>query len=107
MSALLRTVVGFGEEQGMPNIKSAKKRLLTAAKAREGNKSAKSRIATTRRKFMEIAAGGDKAAAQKAFNTFCSALDKGVKRGVIKKGNADRRKGRAALRMNAAFPPVA
>lgn len=87
----------------MPNITSAKKRLRTSDKAREGNKSAKSRITTTRRKFMLAVAGGDKAAATTAFNTFCSALDKGVKRGVVKKGNASRRKGRAAQRMNKAF----
>ncbi len=86
----------------MPNIKSAKKRLITSEKARQGNKSVKSRITTTRGKFYAAVAGDDKAAAQTAFDAFCSALDMGVKRGAIKKNNANRRKSRAALRLNAA-----
>jgi small subunit ribosomal protein S20 len=85
----------------MPNIESAKKRLRTSEKARQGNKSVKSRITTARAKFFTAVAGDDKAAAQTTFNTYCSALDMGVKRGSIKKNNANRRKSRAALRMNA------
>ncbi|MDP6629607.1 MAG: 30S ribosomal protein S20 [Kiritimatiellia bacterium] len=85
----------------MPNIKSAKKRLRTSEKARQGNKSVKSRINTARAKFYKAVVGDDKAAAQTALNSFCSALDMGVKRGAIKKNNANRRKSRARLRMNA------
>ena len=88
----------------MPNIESAKKRLRTSEKARQGNKSVKSRITTTRRKFYATVTGDDKAAAVAAYTTYSSALDKGVKRGAIKKNNADRRKSRAALRVNSAFP---
>ncbi|NQU39129.1 MAG: 30S ribosomal protein S20 [Lentisphaerae bacterium] len=87
----------------MPNIKSAKKRLLTSEKSRQGNKSVKSRITTTRRKFISAVAGDDKTAADAAFGTFCSALDKGVKRGAIKKNNANRRKSRAAARLSSGF----
>ncbi len=87
----------------MPNIKSAKKRLRTSEKARQGNKSVKSRVTTARGKFYAAVAGDDQAAATTAFNTYCSALDKAVKRGAIKKNNASRRKSRAALRLNAAF----
>jgi small subunit ribosomal protein S20 len=87
----------------MPNIKSAKKRLRTSEKARQGNKSVKSRITTTRRSFYTAVVGDDQAAARTALSTYCSALDKGVKRGAIKKNNASRRKSRATQRMNAAF----
>ncbi|MBL7076832.1 MAG: 30S ribosomal protein S20 [Kiritimatiellae bacterium] len=87
----------------MPNIESAKKRLRTSDKARQGNKSVKSRIATARTKFYAAVKSEDKAAAVTAFNTFCSSLDMGVKRGAMKKNNANRRKSRAALRMNAVF----
>jgi len=86
----------------MPNIKSAKKRLRTSEKARQGNKSVKSRITTARTKFYAAVASDDTAAAQTAFNTYCSSLDMGVKRGAIKKNNASRRKSRAAVRLNAA-----
>jgi len=85
----------------MPNIKSAKKRLRTSEKARQVNKSVKSRITTARAKFYAAVKSEDQAAAQTAFNTFSSALDKAVKRGAIKKNNADRRKSRAALRLKA------
>ncbi len=88
----------------MPNIKSAKKRLRTSEKARQGNRSVKSRITTARAKFYAAVAGDDKATAQTTFNTYCSALDMAVKRGAIKKNNANRRKSRAALRMNALQP---
>jgi small subunit ribosomal protein S20 len=87
----------------MPNIESAKKRLRTSEKARQGNKSVKSRITTTRRKFYATVTGDDKAAAVAACTTYSSALDMGVKRGAIKKNNANRRKSRAALRINSAF----
>ena len=85
----------------MPNIKSAKKRLRTAEKNRVLNKTRRSRVTTTRRKFMEAAAGDDQAAGRQAFNAYCSALDKAVKRGVLLKNNADRRKSRAAKRLAA------
>ena len=42
----------------MPNIKSAKKRMLTSEKSRQGNKSVKSRITTVRRRFY-AAVGGE------------------------------------------------
>ena len=91
----------------MPTIKSAKKRLLTSEKSRQVNKSVKSRITTTRHKFFIATAGDDKAAALAAFSTYCSALDKAVKRGAIKKNNASRRKSRASLRVNSAFAEAA
>ncbi len=102
MCGLFENQIGWERNKGMPNIKSAKKRLRTAEKARQGNKSVKSRITTARAKFYAAVAGTDKDAASAAFDTYCSALDKAVKRGAIKKNNADRRKSRAALRMNAA-----
>jgi len=83
----------------MPNIKSAKKRLRTADKNRVLNKTRRSRVTTTRRKFMETSVGDDKDAARQAFSAYCSALDNAVKRGAILKNNANRRKSRAAKRL--------
>jgi ribosomal protein S20 len=36
------------------------------------------------------------------FQAYCSELDKAAKNGVIKRNNADRRKSRANLKLNAA-----
>lgn len=87
----------------MPNIKSAKKRLRTSEKARQGNKSVKRRVTTASAHFYATVSGPNKDAAMSALTTYCSALDKAVKRGAIKKNNANRRKSRATLRMSAAF----
>ena len=44
---------------------------------------------------------GDKAKATEAFKSFCSTLDKTAKKGAISKNAADRRKARAAAKLNA------
>ena len=43
---------------------------------------------------------GKKEAAEKEFKTFVSGLDKAVKKGIISKNTADRKKSRAQLKMN-------
>ena len=80
----------------MPNIKSAAKRVKTAAKANLRNRAVKSELLTYRRKFMEAVAAGDKAAATEASKTYASKLDKAAKKGVIKHNTADRKKSRTA-----------
>lgn len=87
----------------MPNIKSAKKRMRTSAAAGMGNKMTRTRVTTTRRELFETITDGNKDASMKAFAAYASALDKAAKRGSIKKNNADRRKARAARRINRAF----
>ena len=83
----------------MPNLKSAKKRLRKSQRAEARNMPVKSEVRTRRRQFMEAAAGGDKEAADQAYRTYCSALDKAAKIDVIKKNTAVRRKARAANRL--------
>jgi len=80
----------------MPNIKSAGKRAKQALVRRARNRSTKSVIATARRVFVEGVESKDKAKALKGFSSFCSVLDKSVKRRIIKKSTADRRKSRAS-----------
>jgi small subunit ribosomal protein S20 len=80
----------------MPNIKSAIKRVKTSEKARQRNMKTKSTIRTLRK---QVIAGGETPAeptTQKALQAFCSALDKGVKHGIICKNTAIRKKNRAA-----------
>ena len=80
----------------MPNIKQAGKRAKQAVGRRLRNRSTKSEIASARRVFVEGVESKDKAAALKEFSAFCSMLDKSVKRGIVKKNTADRRKSRAS-----------
>ena len=86
----------------MPNIKSAKKRMRTSVKRQEGNRSAKSRIVTARRKLYDAILAGDQAVTKTALSSYCSVLDKAVKRGALKANAADRRKSRATLRVQKA-----
>jgi small subunit ribosomal protein S20 len=83
----------------MPNIKSAKKRIKTAAKSAALNKSEKSRITSSRRSLYEAVAAGEKDKCTALFSAYSSTLDKAVKHGVIKANNASRRKSRASARI--------
>lgn len=84
----------------MPNIKSAKKRLRQNETRRIENLEVKSRMKTFRRKFLEsLESDADSAG---AYSRYCSALDKAVKKGVIKKNTAVRNKSRAAAKLRAA-----
>ncbi|MFA5687795.1 MAG: 30S ribosomal protein S20 [Kiritimatiellales bacterium] len=80
----------------MPNIKSAKKRMRSSEKRREGNLAVKTKVKTSRRKSREALAAGSAETAAAAVSSYASTLDKAVKRGVIKKNTAIRRKRRAA-----------
>lgn len=79
----------------MPNIKSAKKRMRSSEKQRVGNLAVKTKVKTARRKTRETLAAGSADASVEAVRNYSSALDKAVKRGVIKKNTAIRRKKRA------------
>ena len=79
----------------MPNIKSAKKRVRSSDKRRVGNMTVKTKVKTVRRKTREVLAAGVAAMSDQAVREYSSVLDKAVKRGVIKKNTAIRRKKRA------------
>ncbi len=81
----------------MPNIKSAVKRVKTAAAARLRNRSVKSDLLTARRKVIDALAAGNKEAAVEAASNYASKLDKAVKKGVIARNTADRKKSRSAV----------
>ena len=59
----------------MPNIKSAKKRVLVTEKKAERNKAVKSEVKTEVKKFLALIAAGDKAAATEKFPYTCSVID--------------------------------
>lgn len=78
----------------MPNIKSAKKRLITNEKARVRNKAKMSALRTTEKKFRTAVAAGDKEALPKMLSTVFTKLDKAVKAGIVHKNKAARKKSR-------------
>ena len=76
----------------MANIKSQKKRILTAEKARVRNRAVRSELKTYVKKVRVAAESGDKAAAQEAANAACRKLDKAASKGIIHKNQAAKRK---------------
>jgi small subunit ribosomal protein S20 len=83
----------------MPNIKSAEKRMRQGRVNRTRNVSTKNALRTLRRRFDESIGTAEKDAVELLFRSYCSSLDKAVKRGILKKNTADRSKQRATLRM--------
>lgn len=84
----------------MPNIKSAKKRVLLSQAAAEQNKAARSALKTTLKKFDAAAAAGDMEKAGSAYKAAVKSLDKAVKKGILHKNTAARKKSSIARKMN-------
>ena len=84
----------------MPNIKSAKKRVLVSKVNNERNKMAKSALKTTLKKFEAAVAEGNKEQADGAYTAAVKSIDQAVKKGIIHKNNAARKKSSIALKMN-------
>lgn len=76
----------------MANIKSQKKRILTAEKARMRNRAVKSELKTAVRAVREAVAAKDGVKAYVAAQHACRLLDKAVSKGVIHKNQAANRK---------------
>ena len=84
----------------MPNIKSAKKRVELSKVAYENNKAAKSALKTVIKKFEASLEGGNRAAAEAAYKTAVTAIDKAVGKGLLHKNTAARKKSSMTLRLN-------
>ena len=76
----------------MPNIKSAKKRVLVIEKKTLENRMVKSAIRTELRKFDAAVGEGNKASAQELFATCVKMLDQAVAKGVYHKNTVSRKK---------------
>lgn len=85
----------------MPNIKSAKKRVLVSEKKAERNKAVKSEVKTEIKKFLALVSAGDKSAATEKFPYTCSVIDGAVAKGVLKKNTAANKKSGLAKKLNA------
>ena len=85
----------------MPNIKSAKKRVIVSEKKTAENKSDKSIVKTALKKMNAAIAAGDVQAAKTTYQEVCSVLDKAVAKGIIHKNTAANKKSGFAVRINA------
>ena len=76
----------------MPNIKSAKKRVLVSEKKNLQNRMYKSALNTSIRKYNAALAAGDKDSAAVIYRETVIRLDKAVAKGILHKNNAARKK---------------
>ena len=76
----------------MANIKSQKKRIITAEKARQRNNSVKSELKTAVRAVREAVAAGNGVEAYTKAQHACRLLDKAASKGIIHKNQASNRK---------------
>ena len=85
----------------MPNIKSAKKRVLVIEKKTQQNKAVKSALKTQIKKFLAVVASGDKEQATKVYSETVSAIDSAASKGILHKNNAANKKAKLAKKLNA------
>ena len=85
---------------GLPNIKSAKKRVLIAEARNARNKAEKSALKTAIKKFEAVAAEGNRTEADGAYKVAVKKVDQAVARGVLHKNTAARRKSSMTLKLN-------
>ena len=85
----------------MPNIKSAKKRVLITEKKNARNASEKSALRTSVKKAKVAIEAGDSNAAE-AVKKASVSLDKAASKGLVHKNTADRKKSRLAKALNKA-----
>ena len=76
----------------MANIKSQKKRIVTAEKARQRNKAVRSELKTAVKSVRAAVDANDAEAAQAAANKASRLLDKAASKGIIHKNQAADRK---------------
>ena len=84
----------------MPNIKSAKKRVLVAEVRNARNKAEKSALKTAIKKFEAAAADGNRTEAEGAYRVAVKAVDKAVAKGILHKNNAAHKKSAMTLKFN-------
>lgn len=97
---MLRKIFKPEEVFGLPNIKSAKKRVLIAKSRGEGNKVEKSAMKTAVKKFEAAAAEGNRTEAEAAYKIAVKKVDKASKAGLLHKNNAANKKSAMTLKLN-------
>lgn len=84
----------------MPNIKSAKKRVLVSQTKAMQNKAAKSALKTDIKKFEAAVAEGNRNEADVAYKVAVKAVDKAVVKGLLHKNNAAHKKSSMTIKLS-------
>ena len=84
----------------MPNIKSAKKRVLVNRSKAVENKAARSSLKTQLKKFDAVAVEGNRSEADSSYTAAVKAVDRAVARGLLHKNNAAHKKSSMTLKLN-------
>ena len=84
----------------MPNIKSAKKRVITSAKRKEQNNDVETSMKTAMKKIEKAVKANDKEQAEVELNTAVKRIDKAVSSGLVHKNKAAREKSRLMKKKN-------
>ena len=84
----------------MPNIKSAKKRVLVSQAKAAQNKAARSALKTDIKKFEAAVAEGNRSEADVAYKVAVKAVDKAAARGLLHSNNAANKKSKMTLKLS-------
>ena len=85
----------------MPNIKSAKKRVLVTRVKSMQNQMVKSALRTVLKKFDAAVASGSKQEAEVAYRAAVKAVDQACAKHIMHKNNAANKKSALTLKLNA------
>ncbi len=85
---------------GLPNIKSAKKRVLVNTTKAAQNKAQKSALKTDLKKFDAAVAGGNRSEADAAYKVAVKSVDQAASKGLLHKNNAANKKSSMTLKLN-------
>ena len=94
------TKFALEEVFGLPNIKSAKKRVLVAKVRNTRNKAEKSALRTAMKKFEAAAAEGNRTEAEGAYKVAVKAVDKAAAKGILHRNNAAHKMSAMTLKLN-------
>ncbi|MEG0779663.1 MAG: 30S ribosomal protein S20 [Oscillospiraceae bacterium] len=84
----------------MPNIQSAKKRVLVSEKKNARNRADRSALRTAIKKFEAAAAEGNRTEADGAYKVAVKKLDQVAAKGVLHKNNAAHKKSALTIKLN-------
>ena len=85
----------------MPNIKSAKKRVLVNETKNAQNKAARSALKTVVKKFDAAVAEGNRSEADSAYKAAVKTVDKAAAKGLIHANKAAHKKSQMTIKLNA------
>ena len=95
-----KNIIISEEVFGMPNIKSAKKRVLVNETKAALNKAHKSELKTNLKKFDAAVAEGNRSEADIAYKVAVKAVDQAAARGLLHKNNAAHKKSAMTIKLN-------